>query len=236
MTKHSRTIQTSQDELLRYLEEGSPFALWNPVEKRELVRNAHDIHLSQGQALYRQGDTAKYVYFVVSGSVKVFVSSVDGDEAIIDIAGKGQWVGELSIIDRQPGQHSVIALEPTHCIGFSEHTINSIMQANPAHYHGITLLLCKHLRSLFSWVAVSMLRSVNNRIYFRLQKLAFAMGTPQDNGFLIRTRISQDLLAAMLGVTRQTLNKELAELKQAGVVKKVGAYYWVRDTCVEGAS
>ena len=83
MTKHSRTIQTSQDELLRYLEEGSPFALWNPVEKRELVRNAHDIHLSQGQALYRQGDTAKYVYFVVSGSVKVFVSSVDGDEAVL---------------------------------------------------------------------------------------------------------------------------------------------------------
>ncbi|MGB3623172.1 MAG: helix-turn-helix domain-containing protein [Ketobacter sp.] len=55
------------------------------------------------------------------------------------------------------------------------------------------------------------------------------MGSSHEDGYLIRTRISQDLQAAMLGITRQTLNKEMAELKRSGVIKKLGSHYWVKD-------
>ncbi|MVF14371.1 winged helix-turn-helix domain-containing protein [Ketobacter sp. MCCC 1A13808] len=62
-----------------------------------------------------------------------------------------------------------------------------------------------------------------------MRLIAKEMGSSHEDGYLIRTRISQDLQAAMLGITRQTLNKEMAELKRSGVIKKLGSHYWVKD-------
>lgn len=209
------------------------FVQWSPSDKQHLLENACELQLSPAQTLYTRGEVAKGLYLVIAGSLKVVIPTIDGDEAILDVVGAGQWLGELGVIDRQPRQHSAIALEPVQCVCFDKLLIERVLQANPALYQGVALLLCERLRAMFVWGEESLLSSVRTQIVTRLRHIASGLGTPLEDGLLIRTRISQELLAAMLGVTRQTLNKELVGLKQAGVIRKVGAYYWVKKPTLE---
>lgn len=226
--KHPGHTPTSAASWLTALETNPWFAQWTPADRQQLANNATLWALHPGQSLYLRGEPAKCLYLVISGSLKVMVPTAEGDEAIIDVAGPGQWLGELGIIDQKPRQHSVIALEASHGVLFDKARIERVLQANPALYHGVALILSERLRHMFLWVEESLLSSVKSQILYRLRHIAAGVGTPLDDGVLIRTRISQELLAAMLGVTRQTLNKELIALKRAGLIKKVGAYYWVK--------
>lgn len=210
-----------------YIDANPWFSQWSPVDKQRLAASASEIVLQLGQALYTRGESPRGLYLVMEGSLKVLVSTAEGDEAIIDVVGTGQWLGELGIIDQQPRQHSAIALEPARCVFIEKSLIDAVLQENPVLYQGVAMILSERLRHMFLWVEASLLSSVKSQILYRLRHVATGMGTPMENGFLLRTRISQELLAAMLGVTRQTLNKELIALKHAGLIKKLGPYYWV---------
>lgn len=204
------------------------FSHWAEPDRQRLLDTAVERQLLPGQTLYTRGEAARALYFVESGCLKVMVPTVGGDEAVLDVVGAGQWLGELGVIDQLPRQHSTIAMEPCQCVGFDSAVIARVLQANPGLYQGVALLLCQRLRAMYAWGEDNLLGSVKSRIVHRLRHIASSLGAPLEDGYLLRTRISQELLAAMLGVTRQTLNKELAGLKQAGLVKKVGAYYWVK--------
>lgn len=219
----------SEKHLFAHIEASPLFTEWTALDKQRLAETAFNIQLMPSQALYTRGEAAKGLYLVLSGSIKVMVPTIEGEEAIIDVLGPGQWLGELSLIDGQPRQHSAIALEQTNCVRFEKALIDAVLQANPALYRGIALLLCERLRAMYVWGEESLLSSVSGRILHRFRHIASGVGEPLDDGYLIRTRISQELLAAMLGVTRQTLNKEMAGLKRLGLVRKVGAYYWVKQ-------
>ena len=200
---------------------------WASADIQRLKSSAKTFRWSCGQALFERGDQARWLYIVISGSVKGVALSADGNEAIIDLAGAGQWFGGLSIIDQEPHRHTAIALEETHCIGLDGLIIREILEANPGLYREVVFMLCQRLRSTFKWIEDSLLNSVQDRIYARLLEIARNMGEAHEDGFIIKNRLSQDALAAMLGVTRQTLNKALGELRQQGEVKKIGNHYWV---------
>ncbi|MEE2732597.1 MAG: Crp/Fnr family transcriptional regulator [Pseudomonadota bacterium] len=203
---------------------------WNAEDKHRVKEHAKTFSWDTGQLLFSRGDPARWLYIVISGSVKGVVFSEDGHEAIIDLAGPGQWFGGLSIIDQQPHPQTAVALEPTLCLALDGLIIREVLEANPSLYRDVVFMLCQRLRSTFSWIEDSLLGSVQDRIFKRLQDIALSIGERHEDGFIIQSRLSQDALASMLGVTRQTLNKALGELRAQGQVKKVGNQYWVRNS------
>ncbi len=228
MEATAHTLETTKSKALKLIDACTMFERWTLTDKQWLAQSAREFELAPGEALYERDDKARGLYLVHAGCVKVVVFTDEGDEAVIDVVGNGQWFGELSILDRLPRQHSAIALERASCIALDSQFIEKILEANPALYREFAILLCRRLRDVFILVEESLLSSVGAQILNRLQHIATGVGTPHEDGFIIRTPISQDVLAAMLGITRQTLNKEMSILKKSGVVKKVGRYYWVR--------
>lgn len=210
-----------------YVDNNPLFGRWTPADRERLALSVQEFHLAPGQTLFERGACSKRLYFVIAGSLKGAVQAEDGSEAIIDVGAGGQWFGGLGIIDKQPSRQSVIALEETHCIAFSGTVIESVLEQNPELYREISYLLCERLRAVFAQMETSLLKSIQDRVLTRLQRTALDAGTPHDGGYTIHSRISQDVLAGMLGITRQTLNKVLGQLKQSGLVRKIGNRYWV---------
>lgn len=216
-------------DLDHFLNQSNLFTHWTAADKQRLQVSAKAFSWSAGEVIFQRGDRAKWLYIVTAGSVKGVVLSEDGNEAIIDLAGRGQWFGGLSIIDQHTHPQTAVAMEDTHCIGLDGLLIRSILDANPALYREVVFPLCERLRATLGWIEDSLLSPIRDRIYVRLREIARNMGEPHGEGFLIRQRLSQDSLAAMLGVTRQTLNKELGALRKQGQVRKIGTQYWVKN-------
>ena len=221
-----------QPVLRQLMDQSTLFQHWSYNDKALLAQRSKECYWSTDEALFERGELGKYLYFIVAGSIKGMVLTEDGEEAIIGIGGSGQILGGLSIIDNQPHPHSAIALEPVHAICFDGHYIRRVLEANPQLYREACLLLCQRLRATFSFMEECLLSSLEKRVFNRLKHIALETGTPQDEGYLIGAPISQDMLAAMFGVTRQTLNKTMGELKKMGAIRKIKSQYWINNISI----
>ena len=227
--KNNNEKQITQNQL----NECPLFTNWTQADKALLAQSAKEFNWSPGETLFERGDPVKWLYLIITGSVKGVVFTEKGEEAIIDVGSNGRWFGGLGIVDQRPHQHTAIALEAVRCIGYDGEVIRRIIETNPALYREITILLCDRLRATYLWIEESLLSPVRKRIFNHMKQIAMDMGASHEDGFIIRTRMSQDLLAAMLGVTRQTLNKEMSELKKSGMIKKIGSHYWVKCSALD---
>jgi CRP/FNR family cyclic AMP-dependent transcriptional regulator len=70
----------------------------------------------RGSAVVREGDRTDFVYFVLTGNLKVMVSDEDGREVILTILGQGEMFGEMGVLDDSPRSASVVACRPSDLV------------------------------------------------------------------------------------------------------------------------
>lgn len=81
--------------------------------------------------IMNQGDETDSLYVILSGSVKVFISGDDGREAVLNHQGKGEYFGDLALIDKQPRVASVITTESSEFMIISRADFMKCLSANP---------------------------------------------------------------------------------------------------------
>ncbi|WP_296696885.1 Crp/Fnr family transcriptional regulator [Rhodoferax sp.] len=193
------------------------FAGLSARHRHALLAAGEPLHLRAGEMLYRQGDAPGGFFGIVSGSFKVSTLREDGKEGILVVIEAGNWLGETSLFDGLQRPHDVTALGPAEVLVVGPPAFDSLM-ASPAFARAMCVLLTSRVRLLYSLVEDTMLRAISTRVARRL--LALARG---DSAVLKDSRsvlpVSQEALAMMLGVTRQTLSKELKALVRDGVVR-----------------
>ncbi|MGI9132387.1 MAG: Crp/Fnr family transcriptional regulator, partial [Rhodoferax sp.] len=169
-----------------------------------------------GEMLYRKGDGAGAFFGVVRGVFKVSTLGADGREGILSMLEAGNWFGETTLLDGLPRPHDVTAVQGSEVLVIGPAAFARLLQ-RPAFSQAMHRLLCSRVRTLYTLVEDSMLRSTSVRVTRRL--LALARG---DATLASSTRasvaVSQEALAMMLGLTRQTLSRELKRLVRAGAV------------------
>jgi CRP/FNR family cyclic AMP-dependent transcriptional regulator len=201
-------------ELLERLSANAWFAAL-PLDMRALmVRQADLLRLQPGEMLFRQGDPPSNLYALVSGEIKTSSLREDGREAILAVLEPGIWFGEISLIDGQPRTHDATAIGPVEVLQLPQAVFDTLMQ-QAVFARAIAALLAGRIRLLYGIVEDATLRSTRARIARRL--LLLARG---DTGGVaqLRVPVSQEALAMMLGISRQTLSKQLRLLADEGVI------------------
>jgi CRP/FNR family transcriptional regulator, cyclic AMP receptor protein len=170
--------------------------------------------------LFRQGDKVApghgAFYGLVSGAFKISSLREDGKEAILVVLEAGNWFGEISLIDQQPRTHDATALGEAEVLALPRAAFDELM-ARPVFAQAICHLLAARMRALYGMVEDVTLRSTRARVARRLLLLARGDAT-QSPDARPAVPVSQEALAMMLGITRQTLSKELKALVQGGAV------------------
>jgi CRP-like cAMP-binding protein len=128
----------------------------------------------------------------------------------------GNWFGEASLLDGLPRPHDVTAIEPSSVLVIGAPAFERLMRRT-AFARALGALLCSRVRALYGLVEDAMLRSTSTRIARRLLSLARGDTTMAADA-RSRVGVSQEALAMMLGITRQTLSKELKVLARDGVL------------------
>ena len=211
---------TSTAELLEALSANPWFGALPLRERRAMIAACETVRLHPGEMLFRQGDKVApghgAFYGLVKGSFKISSLREDGKEAILVVLEAGNWFGEISLIDQQPRTHDATALGPAEVLALPRRAFDELMK-KPLFSQAICRMMAARMRSLYGMVEDATLRSTRARVARRLLLLARGDATQARDSRAV-VPVSQEALAMMLGITRQTLSKELKALAAAGAV------------------
>lgn len=185
--------------------------------RRRLLDAARPLSLQPGAYAFRQGDPADGMLGVVQGMLKASTLRADGREAILAVLEPGNWFGETSCVDHEPRYHDVIAMGPCTLLHVGQHELDELLHRHDGMAMALLRLESIHLRAAFTLIEDATLRSTRARVARRLARLACGDVSP---GSTPRKAVTatQENLAMMLGITRQTLALELKALAAAGAI------------------
>lgn len=190
------------------------FSACDPALQAALLQLARPRHLTAGESLFARGGEADGLCCVIAGALRIGALDAEGDSALLAYLEPYQWFGEISLIDGRPRTHDAVADGPTQVLVVPRAALLAWLDAHPAMWRELARLACRKLRVLFIAVEELAQLPLEERVWRRLQLVARGYGsrdTPRR-----RIHLSQELLAQMLGVSRQSINKALKALEAGG--------------------
>ena len=185
-------------------------------EQEALIQRSELITLHPGEYLFRRGDMPSAFCGLKNGRLKAFTLREDGKEAILAVIEPGNWFGQTSMTSRQPRARDVVAIERATVFVVRTAAFDELMKSQ-VFLRAIAELQSIHMNWLYRLVEDATLHSTRARIARRLLLLASGdVTTWQESRGDIS--VSQDTLAMMLGITRQTLSLELKAMAEKGAI------------------
>ena len=175
--------------------------------------------LRRGEVLFHEGDSGDKLYIVTDGKIKLGRTSSDGRENLLAIMGPGQMFGELSLFDPGPRSATVTAITDTTFLSLSHEDLMRWLDGRPAVALGLLSQLAGRLRRSNDVVADLVFSDVPGRVAKQLLELADRFGRTADDGIHVHHDLTQEELAQLVGASRETVNKALADFASRGWIR-----------------
>jgi len=173
----------------------------------------------RGETIFHQGDPGDSLFIVEDGSVKIVLPSPEGEEgAIIATLGRGDFFGELALLDGAPHSATAVAMEPTQALVLSRATFELLVDTEPGLRQALFAGLVAELRRLTGHVEELHFLDLPGRLASRLVRLANETKPGSVGEVRLAWPYTQSDLGAMIGGTRQTVNRLLSDFVDQGLI------------------
>jgi CRP/FNR family transcriptional regulator, cyclic AMP receptor protein len=172
----------------------------------QLCRYAQPTSLKRGAFLFAKGDPGHSLYAVLSGTVKISVSSPDGRNAILNLIGAGEVFGEISVLDGRVRSADAIANTNCEILVIDRRDFLPFVHSQPALAMKFIELLCGRLRWTSDQVEQIILQDLPGRLASALLGLTEKRKVENASRTIA---ITQQEISEMVGMTRESINKQL---------------------------
>ena len=172
-------------------------------------------------------DSMQALYLIATGSVQVYMTGIDGRETILSFLERGDFFGEMSLIDGEPRSASVRTVTDAKLLVIHRESFLSLLRKTPEIAMALMGELCKRLRKANRQIGSLSTMSVSGRVAGTLLNLMEERGVRihTDNGNMvtvIHTRPTQQQLADMSGTTRETVSRICSLLVKTNAIAMTG--------------
>lgn len=178
--------------------------------------------LRRGDSLFHEGDEGDRLYIITDGKVKLSHNSDDGRENLIAVLGPGEIIGELSLFDLGARSSTVTAIAPTKLYSLSHKDMMVFLTAHPELSQSMLRELARRLRHTNEQMADLVFSDVPGRVAKALLDLANRFGERTPEGIYVAHDLTQEELAHLVGASRETVNKSLADFVSRGWIRLEG--------------
>ena len=185
----------------------------------ELRANMTDVDLARGRILFHEGDPGDALYVVVSGKIKLGRKSPDGRENLLAVLGPGEMFGELTVFDPGRRQTTATAVTRAKLLRLGESELGLWLNKRPEVALGLLRQLARRLRRTSEVAADLVFTDVPGRVAKALLDLSQRFGTASPNGLVVHHDLTQEELAQLVGASRETVNKALADFVARGWIR-----------------
>jgi CRP-like cAMP-binding protein len=189
------------------------FSSLSPAQLDSLRGLIFETTADRGEFIVLESELAEALYFVVSGVVKVFKTSADGREQILQIVRPGESFNDAPVLDGGPNPASAQAMGPVVLYGIKNSDMGAILRTHPQVALNVIQVLSQKLRHLVSLVEDLSFKHVTARLAKILLEYA------GDGVVPTKPRLTQQEMAAMAGTAREMIGRSLKELEDEGIIR-----------------
>jgi CRP-like cAMP-binding protein len=194
------------------------FASLSDGQLSELARVARRYRYDRDEVIFYQGDPGDTFYVILSGQVKVGVTSPEGQEAILVMLDAGEGFGEFALLDDQPRSATIETTQVTDVLAIRKDDFRRLLRQLPDIAIALLRVLTKRLRDTDQLVQDAAFLDVGDRLAKKLLNLMESHGRPGRQGVELGLQLTQQELASMIGATRESVNKQLGAFRDRGIV------------------
>ena len=218
-------MDTSAVDLLKGVE------LFSELNEEQLGMIANLVivkNFNRDETVVLEGDdSVQALYLIATGSVQVYMTGIDGRETILSFLERGDFFGEMSLIDGEPRSASVRTVTDATLLVIHRESFLSLLRKSPEIAMALMSELCKRLRKANKQIGSLSTMSVSGRVAGTLLNLMQERGVRihTDNGNMvtvIHNRPTQQQLADMSGTTRETVSRICSMLVRANAIAMTG--------------
>lgn len=178
--------------------------------------------LARGDTLFTMGDLPDAMYVVLSGRIAIVTTAADGRDSVISLMEEDDLFGEMGLFDGRGRSASARALEISEVLAVPYGPVRRLYEERPDHLWRVVSMLVRRLRAAGAALTDAVFLDVVGRTAKRL--LGFA---GDDDDFVLP--VTQEELAAMVGASRERVNKAISQFVRLGWLDRSGNRYVIRD-------
>ena len=194
------------------------FASLKEAQLAKLTEKLRTRNHRAGEVIFHQDDPGTLLYIVKSGRVKITTASPEGEEIIMAILNEGDSFGEIALLDGQPRSANTVAIEATRTLTLDRGDFLDILARYPEMVSAVLAAVAAGWRRTSHLLEDAIFLDLPGRLAKRLLQLAEKHGVQTDQGIQVDLSLTQQDLAATVGVSREALNKQLALFQDRGLV------------------
>ena len=184
-------------------------------ELADVRKDVIEKHFKKNQVILYEEDTPNYLYFVYSGKVKVVQLSAEGQERIVAIRKRGEFFGEMAMLDGMTAPATVVAMEETRVGFISAKSFQSHLLKNRKVLMEIISMLCSRLREAWLMLKVLSFAGAEQRIRVVLKNLGDQFGVKDQRGIIVNLRLRHKDIAELAATARETVTRSLKRFVQS---------------------
>ena len=211
-------MSMSHTEIRAILERGSVLAGLPDDALESIVKKGRSTRYAKGAAIYQRGDAGDSLMILLSGRVKITNVTADAREVALNFLGPGDLAGELAALDGGPRSANASALEATEALVIWRRDLLPVLEAHPKAMLEIIAALAAKVRSMSAALEQSGLQMAA-KAAGALLRLAEQHGKVAPAGVVIDLGLSQRDLGNYAGLSRENMNRQLAALKDEGLIR-----------------
>src|SRR6266542_3465470 len=177
----------------------------------DLAKEMEMIEIRRGEVLFNEGEPGDSLYIVLSGRIKVGRRAADGRQNLIALMGPSDMVGELSLFDPGPRTATATAVTDSRLACLRKAALRPWLTNRPEIAEQLLRVLARRLRRTNDALADLIFTNIPDRIAKNLLQMAKRFSTRDDGVLRVTHDLTQEELAQLVGASRETVNKALAD-------------------------
>ena len=205
------------------------FGQLSPDERDRLVTYMRGARYPARHTLFEKGDPGSNMMLVLRGRVKICTHSDEGKELVLNLVRPGEFFGEIALLDGAERTAAAVTLDPVELLVLERRDFIPFLDRHPEACMRLIKVLCERLRRTSELVEEVLFLEGEARLAKRLVRLAEIFGREVEDGIRIDLRLSQQQLGNMVGMSRESMNKQLGQWRRDDLVRVSEGFITITD-------
>ena len=185
-----------------------------------LARSLRRRRYPRGAVIFVEGDPGTTLFIIESGTVKIALSTADGKELVIALLGRGDFFGDMAILDGEPRSADAVAKTDCQLLLLTRQDFLAFLDSHPKVAANLLANLSRRLRHNTTMLQEAAFLDIPGRVASALLHLADREGHPGPDGSVVIDSVyTQAELAGHVGATRESVNKWLRYYERQGLIR-----------------
>jgi CRP/FNR family transcriptional regulator/CRP/FNR family cyclic AMP-dependent transcriptional regulator len=184
---------------------------------------------ARGDIIFQKDEPGHALFIIESGSVRIYIPGTQGADLTLAVMGAGDFFGDLSLLDGRPRSASATAASDSVLLSLERSDFTSLLRSRPDAALAVLATIARRLRETDQTASDLAFLDVPGRLARKLIDLAEAGGIQREDGVALPPGLTQEELANMIGVTRESVNRNLSAFRRRGLIAREGRRIVIRN-------